>query len=181
MLKTLCKYLYILVIILMAAFISPAGAWADNAERLDQIKEMYEEYKASFPKAPDISPQKALELWKAGQVQFVDVREPKEMEVSMLPGAVTWEQYRNDPGKYADKKVVLYCTIGYRSGKAVEELQEENISNVYNLAQSLLGWVHAGGPVFKDGKEVKRIHVYGKKWDLAPEGIEGVYKKGWLW
>ena len=111
----------------------------------------------------------------------MDVREEAEMEVSILPGAISWEQYRKAPAKYADKKVVLYCTIGYRSGERVLEAIKDGAGNVYNLAGSILSWAHAGGQVFKDGKEVKRIHVYGRKWDLAPEGYEGVYKKGWFW
>jgi hypothetical protein len=32
-----------------------------------------------------------------------------------------------------------------------------------NLRGGLLAWLHAGGKVYKDGRLVRRVHVYGKK------------------
>ncbi len=157
------------------------AARADDAERMSRISEMYRDYRTSFPLAPEISARDALALWKDGKAQFVDVREEKEMEVSILPGAVTWRQYRAAVSSYANKKVVFYCTIGYRSGERTQMAMENMAANIYNLAGGILAWLHAGGEVYKDGKPVKRVHVYGKKWDLAPMGYEGVYQKGWFW
>ena len=46
---------------------------------------------------------------------------------------------------------------------------------VINLRGGLLGWLHAGGLVHRDGAPVRKVHVYGKAWDLAPSSYETVY------
>jgi sodium/bile acid cotransporter 7 len=70
--------------------------------------------------------------------------------------------------------VIVYCTISYRSGILARELLARGVA-VANLQGGLLGWVHAGGPVADAGGPVARMHVYGRKWDLAPLSFETVY------
>ena len=38
-----------------------------------------------------------------------------------------------------------------------------------------LAWVHAGGPLVRANLPVRTLHVYGRKWDLAPKSIETTY------
>jgi sodium/bile acid cotransporter 7 len=95
------------------------------------------------------------------------------MEVSMLPKAVTKEDFLRDPDKYKDKTVVVYCTISYRSGEFAEEMAEMRVT-VVNLIGGLLAWVLEGGKVYDAHGETKRIHVYGEDWDYPPEGYESV-------
>ena len=95
------------------------------------------------------------------------------MEVSMLPHAITQEEFLKDPGKYKDKTVVAYCTISYRSGKFAEEMAKKGIP-ILNLKGGLLAWVLEGGKVYDSHGETKRIHVYGKEWDYPPAGYESV-------
>jgi sodium/bile acid cotransporter 7 len=54
-----------------------------------------------------------------------------------------------------------------------EKLQKQDIRMV-NLRGGILAWLHAGGAVYRDGKPVNRVHVFGKKWDLAPLDVESV-------
>ena len=76
----------------------------------------------------------------------VDVRTEAERAVSVIKGAVTKEQYEADVnGEYVGKKIVAYCTIGYRSGKYVEKLIKDKGVDAYNLRGSILAWTHAGG------------------------------------
>jgi sodium/bile acid cotransporter 7 len=44
-----------------------------------------------------------------------------------------------------------------------------------NLRGGLLAWVHAGGKVYDANGETRRIHVYGRKWNLAPNGYDAVW------
>ncbi len=46
---------------------------------------------------------------------------------------------------------------------------------MYNLRGGLLAWVHDGGKVVDQKGETKRIHVYGRKWNLAPSAYEAVW------
>jgi sodium/bile acid cotransporter 7 len=148
-------------------------AMEDDARRA-KIEAMYRDYKKKFPGVQDIAPAEASQLLDAGRALFVDVREPKEQEVSMLPGAVTEKEFLSRPGGYGDMVVIGYCTISYRSGKLAEKLKERGIT-MLNLKGGLLAWVHAGGKVYDQAGETRRIHVYGRKWDLGPKDYQPVW------
>ena len=139
------------------------------------VDTMYEEYKNAFPELTDISPEAALKLMERGKKPvFVDIRTPKERKVSMLPGAITEEEFLERADTYKNHIVVGYCTIGYRSGKLADRLRKKGVS-MLNLKGGLLAWVLAGGKVYDANGETKRIHVYGKKWNYPAKGYEAVW------
>ena len=125
----------------LAACSSPP---ATDAGRLRKIEELYAGYTKDFPTAPAISPQDAVALWREGKLLPVDVRSPEERQVSVLPGSVSERDYLADPGRFAGKEAVAVCTIGYRSGVFTVQARDKGLP-VRNLAQGLLGWLHAGG------------------------------------
>jgi rhodanese-related sulfurtransferase len=153
-------------------------AWAEDdvseADKRAKIETMYRDYKKNFADVQDIAPPAAMELLKNGQAVFVDVREENEQAVSMLPGAVTEQEFLNHPEHYRDKVVIGYCTISYRSGKLAEKLKDRGIV-MLNLRGGLLAWVHDGGKVYDRNGETRRIHVYGRKWDLGPKDYDTVW------
>ena len=140
----------------------------DQKKRI--VYDMYENYRKDFPKAREISPRKAMAALAAGRIQFVDTRKPAEMEVSMLPGAISTEEFLKDPKRYAEKQVVAYCTISYRSGKFAQEMAKKGIE-ILNLRGGLLAWVLEGGKVYDARGETRRINVYGKEWDYPPKDM----------
>jgi len=145
-----------------------------NDEKRLKIEAMYRNYKRNFAGVTDITPAEAMELLRAGRAVFVDVRETQEQEVSMLPGAVTEQEFLKLPERYGDKVVIAYCTISYRSGVLAKRLNARGIAMV-NLEGGLLAWVHAGGRVYDRAGETRRIHVYGRKWDLSPQDYEAIW------
>jgi len=148
-----------------------------NAEKARRVFEMYEDYKrSSFPDIEDIPPREALKLLDEGNVLFVDVRSHDEQTTSMLPGAITEKEFRDDPNAYVDRTIISYCTVSYRSGLFAREFKEKGM-RVLNLKGGLLGWVHEGGVVYHQGKETKQVHVYGRNWDLAPDKYETTFFK----
>jgi rhodanese-related sulfurtransferase len=151
------------------------NAPATDNTRLEQIETMYAEYREDFPDVKEISPQGVADRQKSGDLVLVDVRTQEEQAVSMLPGAITAEAFAAAEETYRDKAVITYCTIGARSGVYADELRQKGF-DVCNLKGSLLAWTHAGLPL-KDaaGQDTKRVHVYGKTWDLAAEGYEAVW------
>ncbi len=97
---------------------------------------------------------------------LVDVRQENEQKVSMIPAALTPKELaiRFRSGFPPGKRIVTYCTIGYRSGIYAEQLQAKGLP-VENLEGGILGWTHVSGPlVTKDstGKTVSThlVHVY---------------------
>jgi rhodanese-related sulfurtransferase len=145
-----------------------------NAERRAKIESMYSAYKREFPAVQDIDPAAAMRLFEEGTAVFIDIRAQKEQAVSMLPGAVTEKEFLKDPGQYAGRTLIGYCTISYRSGKLAEKLNLKGIT-LLNLRGGMLAWVHAGGRIYDRSGETRRIHVYGRKWNLAPQAYEAVW------
>lgn len=173
------------------------GAQSD-ADKRATIESMYRDYKAdAFAGVKDIdavdvkaqvtqsettNPQED-KTQSTPRVLFVDVREPRERDVSVIAGAVTKEAFEKDRAKYKDRRVVVYCTIGYRSGVYVKKLAEQGVEAA-NLKGGILAWTHAGGGVQagakpargeNQGAPTKRVHVYGRKWNLLPDGFESVW------
>jgi rhodanese-related sulfurtransferase len=151
-----------------------AGNSMSDPEKLARIDELYRGYGKDFPGVGDIEPREAMQLLQEGKALFIDVRTPKEQAVSMLPGAVTAEDFQRDPERYAGRVLIGYCTISYRSGKLAQQLAAKGIT-LLNLRGGILAWVHAGGKLYDRDGETRRIHVYGRKWDLAPQGYETVW------
>jgi sodium/bile acid cotransporter 7 len=150
-----------------------------DAEKKQTVYDMYAGYKKDFPAVIDVSPEEAAALLEQDRVVFVDTRKPEEMAVSMLPGAVSQNDFVNHLETYGDKSVVAYCTVSYRSGVFAREMAEKGIT-VKNLVGGILAWTLEGGKVYdSNGLETKRIHVYGDRWDYAPAGYETVKFSLW--
>ena len=156
---------------------SPEAEPPDPSTFPARIDAMYEDYREDFPGIGEISAEELVEMLEGdGEVVLVDVREPKERAVSIIAGSISEDTYEANRDQYPkDSTIVVHCTIGYRSGKYVEKLQRQGI-DALNLKGSILSWVHAGQPVVTpEGEETSRVHVYGQKWDLLPEGYEAVW------
>jgi sodium/bile acid cotransporter 7 len=144
--------------------------------RKQRIEAMYQEYAQQFPGVPEISATELMALQKTQPVVLVDVRLPHEQAVSQLPGAMTVEEFEQHRDRYQDQAIVAYCTIGHRSGLFAQKLQAEGIP-AQNFRGSVLAWTHAGGEfVTPDGTPTRKVHTYGKRWDLVADGYESVWR-----
>ena len=156
---------------------SPAPCIAQSlsdAEKSQQVMAMYADYRENFPGIAEIEAAAAVALVGNPDVVFVDVREPGEQAVSKIPGAVPSEIFLEGLEHFRGQRIIGYCTISYRSGKLAAKLGRKGIT-MTNLEGGLLAWVHAGGPLVRGNRPVQEMHVYGRKWDLAPQVIETVY------
>lgn len=102
-------------------------------------------------------------------VVFLDARERKEYDVSHIPGAIYigYESLDEKAIKQIEKgqKIVIYCSVGYRSEKIGEKLQSRGFNRVYNLYGSIFEWVNQGYALEdRPGHETQKIHVYDKQW-----------------
>jgi rhodanese-related sulfurtransferase len=146
-----------------------------DEEKKVRIDEMYEGYKKRFPAAPEMTVE-TLRARLSGPEPpvVVDVREDEERAVSTIPGAISRQEFEERRETLAGREVVTYCTIGYRSGLYTQELVEEGWK-AFNLRGSIVSWTHAGGQLVKDGAPTRRVHVYGRKWNLVADGYEAVW------
>ena len=129
-----------------------------------------------FPEVPNLSSKEIVQLLKQKSQNFilVDVRTQKEQDISIIPGAISKEHFEKNIDKFKGKKVIAYCTIGFRSSRYVEKLLKKG-HNAFNLWGSILAWAHEGGELVIKHKKTKKIHTYSRFWNLLPKGYEGVY------
>lgn len=115
------------------------------------------------------------ELFKIdGHYVLVDVRTPEEYHVSLIPGAITKEQFEKHKPQYRDSNIVVYCTTGYRSGQYAQKLIVEGFT-AKNFKGSILAWCHAGMPlVTMQGERMNRVHTYSSQYK-APANYTAVY------
>lgn len=175
--KMSCLPLMLICLFCAKVVQAPEIVWCDikltDAHKKEIVYRMYNEYKREFPSVKDLSPPEAMKRMKTGRIIFVDLRKPKEMKTSMLPGAVTKKDFLTHLPQYENFTVVAYCTISYRSGKFVVDMGKKGIS-AYNLKGGILAWVLEGGKVYNSHGETKQVHVYADEWNYLPEGYEPV-------
>ncbi len=74
--------------------------------------------------------------------QLIDVREPYEIDIATIGGEnIPLSQITSiKEAIQKDKKVVIYCRSGARSGSVINSLQEHGFENLYNLKGGILAW-----------------------------------------
>jgi len=107
---------------------------------------------------------------KEGLYKFIDARSLEEYKVSHIKDALwvgfdSFELHRmeNIPKQ---TPLVIYCSIGYRSEKITEKLQNAGFEKVLNLYGGIFEWVNQDQQVFKDGKATKDVHAFSKTWGI---------------
>lgn len=111
---------------------------------------------------------------------FLDAREKKEYNVSHLKNAI-WVGYDDFDMKrvkdiYKEKKIIVYCSVGYRSEKITEKLTKAGYTNVTNVVGGIFEWKNLGYPIVDNtGKETEKIHAYSKTWGIWLNKGEKVY------
>lgn len=145
-----------------------------NAEKRQQVERMIADFSSSFS-VPEVDAGTAKTMLNLSNVLFLDAREPKEAQVSIIPNAITKQQFEAKPELYKNKKIIVYCTIGYRSSKYAGQWNKRGYQ-MTNLRGSLLLWTHENGPlVDQHGKPTRLVHTYAKKWNLIPDTYQGVF------
>ena len=93
---------------------------------------------------------------------LVDVRSEAEMNISIIPGATTKEEFESNRDKYVGRTVIPYCAVGGRSSSYAAKLAEQG-HQVKNYKGSILGWITAEQPlVTLEGKPTNRVYAFGK-------------------
>lgn len=98
-------------------------------------------------------------------VQFVDIRDPRELERDgMIEGALSaprgmlefWVDPESPYYKPAlgdgQKSLILYCASAWRSALAAKTLTDMGMTNVSHLEGGFTAWKNAGGDVVKKEK-----------------------------
>lgn len=111
---------------------------------------------------------------QAPQADFVlvDVRSEAEMNIAIIPGAITKDEFEANRAKYADRTVIPYCAVGGRCSAYAAKLADQGL-HVKNYKGSMLDWVICELPlVTPDGKPTDRVFAFGPN-----HKVPGKYKQ----
>lgn len=117
---------------------------------------------------PEVS---VLQVKEMKNVLLLDAREWNEYQVSHIENAkyVGHDHFQLETLKTIDKKqkLVVYCSVGYRSEKISEKLKQAGFTDVSNLYGGIFEWVNQSNPVVDSkGKMTDNIHAYSKTWGV---------------
>jgi adenylyltransferase/sulfurtransferase len=91
-----------------------------------------------------IGPRVLKEWMESGtSLTLIDVREPYELEICQIPGAISIPQgevLRRIDEIPREGRVVVFCRSGARSQNAIDRLKERGYGNLYNLHGGILAW-----------------------------------------
>ncbi len=104
------------------------------------------------------------------EVILLDARKREEFDQSHIPGALfvgyggSFEEsaLENIP---KNTRMVLYCSIGYRSEKMGDRLRSMGYIKVQNLYGSIFEWANRGYPLEdRFGNKTNLLHTYNRNW-----------------
>ena len=120
------------------------------------VKSMVDEAMADIT---TFSIEQARELHGRDDVQFIDIRDVRELEhEGVIPGAFhaprgVLEFWVDPESPYHrkefahDKEYVLFCAAGWRSALATKTLQEMGLESVAHIEGGFSAWKESGAPV----------------------------------
>ncbi len=123
---------------------------------------------------PSLSVAEFIERSEREPWLIIDARPRRERLMSVIPGSVSLVQFRFQRAPREGKRLLLYCTVGRRSGAHVRRLHRRGLP-AYNLEGGVLAWAAAGQPlVTLDGLPTRRVHVHRRPSDVLPPGYQAV-------
>jgi rhodanese-related sulfurtransferase len=155
-------------------------AWV-GAQSTDEAykKKLSQLYKGTVPVMQPADLDAALDGGE--ELILLDTRAQREYEVSHIDGAqfVDYDRFNEKDFDDLDRdaKVVVYCSVGYRSERIGEKLKKMGFTDVYNLYGGIFEWKNQGHEVVDDaGNETEQVHTYNKNWGRWLNTGEKVYK-----
>ncbi|MCG8307382.1 MAG: rhodanese-like domain-containing protein [Cytophagales bacterium] len=122
----------------------------------------------------------AANLQSGKEYVILDIRSRKEFEISHLKNAMlidydtfTGANVQNVP---CNSRIIVYCSVGYRSEKIGEKLLDLGFSNVKNLYGGIFQWKNDGYEVVNNNSvRTDSVHTYNRNWSQWLLNGERVY------
>jgi len=126
-----------------------------------------------------IQPQEVKKKLHKEDVVILDTRTAKEYSVSHLPSAKFVGYDHFDVSQVEDipkdKEIIVYCSVGYRSEKIGEKLQEAGFENVSNIYGGIFQWKNEDLDVVnQEGVVTDSVHTYNRRWSKWLEEGKGI-------
>ncbi len=139
-----------------------------------RIATLYQKLASEFEDIAIINASELQQKQDQEKLMIVDVRPDHERNISIIPGAISQAEFEKHSDLYKVKPIVVYCTIGYRSGKYAKELYEQGFQ-VSNLVGGILSWSHIQGDLVNNTGATNQVHVYKQRFKLVADGYQAVW------
>lgn len=149
---------------------------AQEKEYHNMLKLMYKNT------VPIVKPEQAsFEMKKDSSIVILDTREKEEYTVSHILNAknVGYDHFEIDSLKNISRntRIIVYCSVGYRSERIGEKLLKNGYTQVNNLYGGIFEWVNNDYPVVDmNNRQTNKVHAYSKlwgKWLIKGEKVYG--------
>lgn len=146
------------ILIVLAVLASYGQADFDN-----KLKSLYRNT------VPLIHSEELSERLAENEILILDTRSLEEFQISHLPNALFMDYNTFDSKKVEginrNSKIVVYCSVGYRSERIGENLLDMGFTDVRNLYGGIFDWVnHKNTVVNQAGIKTDSVHTYNKDW-----------------
>lgn len=101
------------------------------------------------------------------QLLLLDARSEAEYETSHIQSAERIDPYHPNLEAVTSSKdtpIVVYCSVGYRSARIVDRLQQAGCDRVYNLEGSIFKWANEKRSLYKNERPTTLVHPYNPLW-----------------
>ena len=150
--------------LLSLVLIQAPHALSQSSAQEIALHELAQEIRSDHPDVPHLNLDEVLH--RMGQFTLIDVRDPKEFEVSQIPGAVNI----HEPEallKFANEHqgdLLLYCSVGLRSAQLTELLHSQGATHATNFVGSIFAWGNQGLTLTNEQGETDFVHPYNWFW-----------------
>jgi len=129
---------------------------------------------------PEISVDSAVKLVDSTTI-WIDARETNETAVSAIKNSIPvgYDNFKISSLDSISKsrKIIVYCSVGYRSEKVAEKLIKKGFKDVSNLYGGIFEWVNQGQNTYRDTTLTPQVHAYNKVWGAWLTKGQKVYGK----
>ena len=149
-----------IIILIISLLLSGFSFFTPTWERIE--RQIHKE----FPQVKHIGVEELSRIMDGETLLLIDVRDAEEFAVSQIKGA---KNIQSPAQVDTDKqtRIIVYCSVGYRSANFAQDLQEMGFRNVYNLRGSIFAWANHGYPLYQNDQRTFHVHPFNEKWVLA--------------
>jgi len=117
----------------------------------------------NFPEVKSLSTDELTQMLGNEEIILIDVRQPEEFLVSNIQGAINIVSPKGVITSH-DDLIIVYCSVGYRSAKFANHLQQAGYTRVLNLHGSIFEWANKGYPLYQGAGLTHYVHPHDNKW-----------------
>ncbi len=152
-----CDQLYRCIIIAILPMVTAFSIFPPTWQKINNL------IVKKYPEVNNISTDKLIQIFDDENIYLVDVRQAEEFAVSTIKGALNIETV-SDVGVSKDRKIIVFCSVGYRSAEFAHQLQQIGYTKVYNLSGSIFEWANKGYPLFQGTSRTNFVHPFNNDW-----------------